>query len=279
MIFQKQLQNCPKISVVTPSFNQSKYIEKTIQSVLLQEYQNIEYIIMDGGSSDGSVDIIKKYESRLKYWQSQSDKGQADAISQGFKLATGDIFAWINSDDFYCQNSFQKVAKTFIKYPSLGLIYGDSFLVNEQAELTRALIASPMNYKQWLYGTSSVFQGSVFFSRFAYESVCGIDSTLEYAMEYKLFFNIAKQFQTVHIPEFLACFRQQPRQKSATISHIGLSEFKNILLELENLNTESWSYRSTTHFLRLLRRLKYIKNGWFLNRSQYSKIFQKVTTF
>jgi hypothetical protein len=136
-----------------------------------------------------------------------------------------------------------------------------------------------MSYKQWLHGTATVFQGSVFFSRLAYEAVSGINTTLEYAMEYELFFRIAKQFQTAYIPEFLACFRQQPQQKSATITDIGLQEIKDILLKLENLNMDNFSYQSTAQILRLLRRLKYFGKGWVLNRRQYSKVFQNITTF
>lgn len=100
----------PRISIVTPSFNQAQYIEETIRSVLLQGYPNLEYIIIDGGSTDGSVEIIKKYAPWLAYWVSEKDKGQSNAINKGFSMATGDILAWINSDDFYEPNIFGPIA-------------------------------------------------------------------------------------------------------------------------------------------------------------------------
>lgn len=112
----------PKISIVTPSFNHGKFLEQTIDSILSQNYPNLEYIIIDGGSNDNSVNIIKKYEKFLKYWCSEKDDGHYAAVNKGFQLATGDIFAWLNSDDMYCQDAFTTVASIFTAYPQVSWI-------------------------------------------------------------------------------------------------------------------------------------------------------------
>jgi glycosyltransferase involved in cell wall biosynthesis len=129
--------NPPKISIVTPSFNQGTFLEKTIQSVLSQDYSNLEYIIIDGGSTDNSVEIIKKYAERLSYWVSKPDAGQSDAINKGFRKASGDICAWINSDDVYYPGVLTMIAASFEEHPSVDLLYGYHNDVNEKDEVIR----------------------------------------------------------------------------------------------------------------------------------------------
>src|SRR6185369_4233383 len=119
----------PKISIVTPSFNQAPFLERTIQSVLDQGYENLEYIIIDGGSKDGSVDIIRKYSSRLAYWVSEPDSGQSDAINKGLRSASGDWLAWQNSDDVYYPGAFASLARAAAAHPDAGLITGDMAMI------------------------------------------------------------------------------------------------------------------------------------------------------
>ena len=113
-----------KISIITPSFNQAVYLQQTIESVLEQNHQPLEYIIIDGGSTDGSVEIIKKYEKHLAYWVSEPDRGQSDAINKGLRRASGDVIAYINSDDFYLEGAFQRVSDAFLSAPNAGIYYG-----------------------------------------------------------------------------------------------------------------------------------------------------------
>ena len=126
-------ENRPRVSIVTPSYNQAAYIEETIRSVLLQGYPNLEYIIIDGGSKDGSVDIIRKYEPWLAYWSSEPDKGQGHAISKGFEKATGEIFGWLNSDDAYCRGTLELVCRLFLNRPNVGLLYGDCDVIDQRS--------------------------------------------------------------------------------------------------------------------------------------------------
>src|SRR3954447_3859663 len=119
MLETSERATLPKISVVTPSFNQAEYLEETLRSVLDQEYTNLEYIVIDGGSTDGSVDIIRRYEDRLAYWVSEPDQGQYDALNKGFARTTGEIMAWLNSDDKYLDWTFSSVAEAMSKLPEI----------------------------------------------------------------------------------------------------------------------------------------------------------------
>ena len=122
----------PRITVITPSFNQAAYLEQTISSVLDQGYPNLEYIIIDGGSTDGSVEIIRKFEDRIAYWVSEKDRGQAHAINKGIQRATGDIIAYLNSDDYYLEGSLARVAEHFSRHPDVDLIHGRCRIVDER---------------------------------------------------------------------------------------------------------------------------------------------------
>jgi len=133
-----------KISIVTPSFNQGQYIEETIRSVLLQGYPNYEYLIIDGGSTDDTIAIIRKYEKWISYWCSEKDNGQASGINKGFKMASGDIIAWINSDDFYQKNVFLTVALNFAK-GDFDFLYGNINIVNEESEVVKRSNVSKYN--------------------------------------------------------------------------------------------------------------------------------------
>jgi glycosyltransferase involved in cell wall biosynthesis len=125
----------PRISIVTPSYNQGQFLEETIRSFLLQNYPNYEYFVMDGGSQDQSVGIIKKYQSRISYWVSQPDHGQAGAIEKGFALSSGDILAYINSDDFYIPNAFAPIANAFQRHRDVDWLIGQSIVVDETSRL------------------------------------------------------------------------------------------------------------------------------------------------
>src|SRR5688572_29578312 len=131
------------VSIVTPSFNQAAYLEQTIRSVLEQDHPHVEYIVIDGASTDSSNEIIKKYESNLTYWVSEKDNGQAQAINKGFARASGDIAAWLNSDDYYLPGTISEVVKIFKKHPDVALIHGDMLAVDELGETINRL-----NYKQ-----------------------------------------------------------------------------------------------------------------------------------
>jgi glycosyltransferase involved in cell wall biosynthesis len=128
--------NEPLVTIVTPSYNQALFLEATMRSVLEQDYPRIEYIIIDGGSTDSSMDIIKKYADRLACWISEKDRGQTDALNKGFKRATGDILAWINSDDTYEPGAIREAVEWLQARPEIGLVYGDANFIDDEGDWT-----------------------------------------------------------------------------------------------------------------------------------------------
>ncbi|MGD1853761.1 MAG: glycosyltransferase family 2 protein [Leptolyngbyaceae cyanobacterium] len=268
----------PKITIVTPSFNQSRYLEQTIQSVIGQGYPNLEYIIMDGGSTDGSVEIIEKYSRYIDYWCSKPDDGQADAIFRGFKRSTGHILSWINSDDILCDRSLFKVADTFRENSDLGLVFGNSFLINESSKFKRCLIPDP-NFKYYLYGASSIFQGSVFYTRDAYIKSGGINPKWFYSMEYELFLNIHKDNKVSYIPYFIGCFRIQPLAKSSNYQELGRQEYAAIFKNVLDINIHGIEYKLKRVLSSVLAKSKpsFIFNRLFRTAHQrrlYSKLVE-----
>ena len=153
----------PKISVVTPSFNQAEYLERTILSVLNQNYPNLEYIILDGGSTDGSVEIIKKYEKYLHHWVSQKDKGQTDAINRGLKMATGEWLTFQNSDDVFAQNAFSTLVKAIKKHPKVNVFFGNFLFIDEHDHTYEIMKSVPFSVYAQVYEGIQVHNQSFFF--------------------------------------------------------------------------------------------------------------------
>lgn len=204
----------PLISIVTPSYNQGEFLERTILSVLGQEYPNVEYIIIDGSSTDNSIEIIKKYEKYLSYWVSEPDKGQADAINKGFSKSTGDILAWINSDDMYLPNAFNIAAEAFMQNPDASIIYGDYIKVDNNDKCIALRRQPSFDYRTCLYGYLTVMQPASFFRRKAYFKTGGLDISFNYALDFDIILSLAKQGQVIHTREYLAAFRLHSSSKS-----------------------------------------------------------------
>lgn len=184
------LKGIPKISIVTPSYNQGQFLEETIQSVLNQDYPNLEYIIIDGGSTDNSVDIIKKYEDRLAYWVSEPDKGQSHAINKGISRATGEIINWINSDDLLCDGALLKVGGFFCSHPDIDVCYGDFIPINGNGKAIT--YGRCLHFSKWmLLSGMSLPQQTTFFRRDLIRKYGAIDETLHLSMDYELYLRFA----------------------------------------------------------------------------------------
>ncbi len=190
------VNNFPKISIVTPSFNQGRFIEKTILSVVDQDYPNWEYIIIDGGSTDESVEIIKKYEKHLAFWVSEADRGQSHAINKGFERATGDIYCWLNSDDWYYPGALKAAAETFVLNSGSGTLVGAGDMVNEAGDILLHVSRSEVSLTTIFNWCDNYFwQPSCFISKNAWIDCGPLDETCHYAMDLDLWIRIAKKYK------------------------------------------------------------------------------------
>ena len=224
MIMKEAIENLPRISIVTPSYNQAQFLERTIISVLNQGYPNLEYIIIDGGSTDKSVEIIKKYEKFLTYWVSEPDKGQSDAINKGFMRTTGEILAWLNSDDMYLPSALFKVANVFKKHPDAALIYGDYIQVDANDRCIALKRQPSFDYQVCMYAYTIAMQPASFFNRKAFFEVGCIDQNLHYIMDYDLYLRIARHRNVAQVKDYLAAFRIHSASKTELLTKLKIGE-------------------------------------------------------
>jgi len=205
----------PKISIVTPSYNHGEFIEETIRSVLLQGYPNLEYIIIDGASTDGSVEIIKKYEKWLAYWVSEPDEGHRYALKKGFDRATGEVVAWQNADDYYEPNVFGQVMQVFKQDPNIDVVYGNVRVVDEDSNPLYDLRFVPASYWSTLFGPFPMHNQAAFFRKTLWDASGGIDFSYFLSFDRDLFIRIMRSSRKRRfIHKILGNYRQH--QKSLT---------------------------------------------------------------
>jgi glycosyltransferase involved in cell wall biosynthesis len=206
----------PKVTIITPSFNQADYLEATIQSVLNQTYQNIEYFIVDGGSTDGSVGLIKSYQDRLAGWVSEPDRGQTDAINKGFGLATGEIIAWLNSDDTYLPQVVEQAVSYLNGHPEVGLVYGDANYIDARGRVIGRFPAAQTSLAKLRRGYVHIPQQASFFRKSLWDQVGPLDPDFFFAMDYDLWVRLAAVSTIQYVPQVWANFRLH--QDAKTIS-------------------------------------------------------------
>ena len=190
----------PLVSIVTPSFNQARYIEATIRSVLTQDYPAVEYIIVDGGSSDGAVDIIRSHADQLAWWVSEKDKGQTDALNKGFAQATGQILAWINSDDTYEPGAISAAVAYLTAHPEVGVVYADTHFIDEKSRVIGKFPAALTDYPRLRQGYVHVPQQATFFRAELWQQVGPLDPDFYFAMDYDLWVRLAKRTKFAYLP-------------------------------------------------------------------------------
>jgi len=214
------------VSIITPSYNQAAYLEQTILSVLEQDFLYIEYIVIDGASTDGSVDIIKKYADKFAYWVSEKDHGQAEAINKGFARATGDIIAWLNSDDYYMQGTVSAVVKIFEENPDVVLVYGDMLAVDEHGKTFNTLTYGQLNLEDLLC-FQIIGQPSVFMRCSALQKTSGLNLDFHFLLDHLLWIQLAKRGRILHVNQIWAAARYHAEAKNrAKAAEFGREAFR-----------------------------------------------------
>lgn len=207
----------PLVSIVTPSYNQASYLEQTIRSVLEQDYPRIEYIVIDGDSTDGSVEIIRKYADRIAYWVSEKDQGQTDALNKGFAAAHGSILAWLNSDDTYKPGAVKAAVENLAAHPEIGAVYGDLDFIDENDRIIGKFPAAQTDLAKLRRGYVHIPQPATFFRAEHWRKVAPLDPTFYFAMDYDLWVRLAGITQLKYLPgSTWANFRLHSGAKTVT---------------------------------------------------------------
>lgn len=190
----------PLVSIVTPSYNQARFLSKTMESVFSQDYPHIEYIVIDGGSTDGSVALLEENADRLAYWVSEPDKGQTEAINKGFARANGEILAWLNSDDAYKPGAVAAAVDYLTRHPDVGLVYGDADFIDEHGNRIGKFPAAQTDYPRLRRGYVHIPQQAAFWRADLWEQVGPLDDDLYFAMDYDLWLRLAEISEIKYLP-------------------------------------------------------------------------------
>lgn len=216
----------PLVSVITPSYNQGKFIKQTIESVLMQDYPNVEHLVVDGGSTDGTVSILQQYGhlgDRFRF-VSERDRGQSHAINKGLAMAKGEIIGWLNSDDTYQPGAIRKAVEALKAHPNCGMAHGKCYIINEHGLVQSALHVMPADFNN-LYHGCVICQPAAFIRKDVFQKIGGVDEALQFCMDYDLWIRIAKNHPIAYVHDFLANARVYSGTKTSTLwNTVGINE-------------------------------------------------------
>jgi len=233
----------PLVSIVTPTLNAAAFLDETIRSVLSQDYPNVEYRVMDGGSTDGTPRVVERYAPRVR-WIAGSDAGTADAIDRGFAMARGSILAFLNADDAYRAGAVSKAVRALVAHPDVAVVYGEADWVDERGEIIGRYPTKAFDRKL-LQRECCICQPAAFIRREAFEAVGGLDPTLHYAFDWDLWIRIAERYEMLKIGDPLAVSRLHDSCKSVAHPESALAEGLEVLQRHGGYIPVPWIYRSS----------------------------------
>ena len=221
-------KNTPLVSIVTPSFNKGPYIEETLLSIRNQTYKNIEHIVIDGGSTDKTLSILKKY-SPVLIWVSGPDKGQSDAINKGWRISKGDIIAYLNADDTYLPNAVEIAVNFFLNHPETAMIYGDGIFSDEKGKFLMNFTAGDFNLKNLVFCKDNILQPAVFLRKTVFDTIGDVDVDLHLAMDLDYWIRTGIRYNVKYIPKQFATAKIYKDAKSSAQMHKYVKECERIL--------------------------------------------------
>jgi glycosyltransferase involved in cell wall biosynthesis len=206
----------PVVSIVTPSYNQANFLESTIRSVLRQDYPNMEFGIVDGGSEDASLEIIKKYEDQLSWWISEPDQGQSHAINKGIARTKGEVVAWLNSDDLYLPDAINN-AVDFLERYNVDLVFGNAIIIDERGYPLNNLVFGDWGLEEFLR-FRVICQPAVFMKRHVWDEVFGLNTDLHYMLDHQLWIKVSSKYSVKYIPSYWAASRYHKQAKNVALA-------------------------------------------------------------
>ncbi len=273
----KEDKNLQKISIVMPSLNKAEFIERSILSILNQNYPNIELIIIDGGSTDGTLEIIRKYEKFITYWTSEKDQGQSDALNKGFKKCTGTIFGFLNSDDLYLPGAFEYASSVLCKNPNKKIIFGDYLCIDKDDSTIDYMHAFDFNLNHFKYEGFHLNAQSMFWKSDVHKRFSGFNINLYYTMDYQLIleFGINEgEHSFIRVPKVLGAFRMYDGQKTKLkIPTNAINEHK--------LMAKIYEYKDKYTLIGKLKRIYFRvrRSWWYIKRGGIFNLFYRLKLF